>query len=46
MRRLVLVLLSFVCGDDFGVFGLGQYGFGVFSAHAISLQFDAVGVVE
>lgn len=40
--RLILALRSCVAGDDFGVFALGQDGFGRFSSHAVALQFDVL----
>ena len=43
---MVAALLSCILGDDFGVFGMGQCGLWAFSAHAVSFQLDAVGVVD
>ena len=40
------MLLSFFFGDDFGVFRLGQSRRGIFSAHAFSLDVDAMGIVD
>ena len=44
--RLVLMLLPVVFGEDFGVVGRGQSGFGTSPAHAVSPDVDAVGVVD
>ena len=45
-RRLILALRSLIVRDDFGVFVLCQFWLCAFSAHAVTFQFNAVGIVD